>query len=392
MDLVLARQRAKQAPQVRYAERVQRFAADRLADGAAARDRAARFDAPTLTMLREAGLLSIELGPHDEHASTRPCGLADGSFSDVITAIRVLARTEAAAAVLVHVQNAIVVRLVKQYAAPAQAERWLGALATGAIGAFAATETQAGSDLHRMSTVAEPRTGGGYRLDGTKHWITNAAEADVFVTLTHVAGGGLAAFLVSATAPGVTVGPRIDKMSVRASSTCPLVFRNVDLDADALLGGPDMGFDLAMYGLVCGRIGIAAQMLGLAEGALADAVRYAREREAFGRPVFEHQGVSFPLAQISAEIAAVELMVTEAARHIDAGTPHLKVSALANKAKLLASQLAERATGASVETFGGNGVAESFPAERRFRDAKVGKIYEGTTNLLLRSIAQDLAG
>jgi butyryl-CoA dehydrogenase len=385
MDLVLMRQQRKK---LSYAQKVSDLATACLKEQAAAQDRAGAFNESCLRLLRDSGLLSIELGTFDPQAAERPCGLEQGTFVHTAQAIRSLSRVDPAVAVLVHVHNALVVRLVRHFGSPAQQDRWLPMLATQAIGAFAATEPQAGSDLANLNTRATP-DGDGFLLSGDKHWITNACEAGLFIVFAAL-DGGTAAFLVDAAAPGVTVGPRIDKMSVRASSTCGVRFDAVRVGPQDLLGGRNMGMDIATYGLVCGRIGIAAQMLGLAEAARDLALAYARERHAFGSAILRHQGVSFPLAQVDTEITALELMVNQAAAMIDERQPHMKIANLANKAKLFGSQVAERAVSVGVETLGGNGVAVEHRMEKLYRDAKVGKIYEGTVNILLRSIAGGL--
>lgn len=386
MDLVLARQQKK----VTYAHKVGTFAEAFLKESAAAQDRAGAFSQSTLRALRDSGLLAIEIGRTDPGLDGRPCGLAEGRFQDTVQAIRALSRVDPAVAVLVHVHNALVVRLLCQFGSPAQQERWLARLGGGTIGAFAITESQAGSDLSHLQTRAV-ESGSGYEISGAKHWITNACEAGLFIVFAALEGAGMAAFLVESSAAGLSVGPRIDKMSVRASSTCALSFDRVRVGDDDMLGGRKMGMDVAMYALVCGRIGIAAQMLGIAEAARDLALAYAGQRVAFGSPIIRHQGVSFPLAQMDAEITAVELMVRDAAAMVDDRQPHLRIAGLANKAKLIASQVAARATSVGVETLGGNGVAVDYPMEKLYRDAKVGKIYEGTANILLRAIAGAMA-
>lgn len=392
MDLVKARAEARKRKQS-FPDRVDAWAREHLTDHVLSQDRAQSFSPDVLRSLRDAGLLSLELdepraGDASGGASLSPPALG---MEGVAQAIRGLSRTDPAVAVLVHVHNALNVRCLLRFGSEPQKAHWLPQLAQGRIGAFAATETQGGSDLSRMTCELSSDPSGGYRLSGEKYWITNAAEAGVFLVLARF-GKGTACVLAPAEAEGVSVGARIDKMSMRASSTCAVRFDDVHLPEDAILGGPNSGMDVAMYGLVCGRIGIAAQMLGLAEGALRRSVDYARAREAFGATILDHQGVSFPLAQLKAEAAAVELTMLTAARNLDAARNHMSVLELANIAKLLASQLAERAAGQAIETLGGNGVAESHSVEKLYRDAKVGKIYEGTVNVLLRSISTSLTG
>ena len=386
MDLVLARKKLKTKT---FGEEVADFAAAQLHGSVIEQDQNAAFAPQIIEVLRGSGLLAIELGRYSSVQGARGIAPAEGTFSDVVAAIRTLSRTDPSVAVLVHVHNALVCRLISKFGTEGQKSGWLPKLAGGCIGAFAATEAHAGSDLQDLRAAAS-KTADGYRLTGEKHWITNAKEAGIFIVFAKLDGDGMAAFLVPADSAGVTIGRRLMKMSVRASSTCTVTFDGVRLPPEALLGGPRMGLDIAMYGLVCGRIGIAAQMLGIAEGALRLALDYASERYAFGDRIINYQGVAFPLAQASTEIAAAALMVEDAASQLSAGRPHMIVSELANKSKLFASQVAERVTSACVEVLGGNGVCEDFRVERFFRDAKVGKIYEGTTNVLLRSIAQTM--
>ncbi|MGB3314221.1 MAG: acyl-CoA dehydrogenase family protein [Albidovulum sp.] len=392
MDLVKARAQARKASQS-FLDRVDNWSQENLTKHVHPQDRAQAFDPEVLAKLRETGLLSLELDAFRAGDVPGRASLsvpADG-MEGVAEAIRGLSRTDPAVAVLVHVHNALTVRCLLRFGTEAQKEHWLPRLAQDQIAAFAATEPQAGSDLSRITTELTEDPQGGYRLNGEKYWITNASEAGVFLVLARL-GKGTACVLVPATAPGVSVGPRLDKMSMRASSTCAVRYDAVHLTDDDILGGPNGGIDVAMYGLVCGRIGIAAQMLGLAEGALRKSVDYAQKREAFGSLILNHQGVAFPLAQIRAEIASVELTMLAAARKLDTARSYMSAMELANIAKLLASQLAERAAGLAVETLGGNGVAEGHAVEKLYRDAKVGKIYEGTVNVLLRAIAANLAG
>lgn len=392
MDLVLARKKAQAADHATdYASRVDAYAREALAPFVLTQDRAQAFDPQCLALLERCGLFAVELGSHlpagDED---RPLLPENGGFADTVAAIRALSRTDPAAAVLVHVHNALVVRAVLRFGTAAQKTEWLPRLAGGCIGAFAATEAHAGSDLARMLCSVE-ESGDGLVLNGEKHWITNAREAGVFLVFANRKPRGSVAVLVPADLPGVRVGEPMPKLSMRASSTCSVTFDAVRLPPDAVLGGAGGGMDVALYGLVCGRIGIAAQMLGLAEGAHRLAVAYARRRQAFGQAIFEFQGVSFPLAQVAAEIMAMEALLKEAVRTLETARSHLKVLDIANAAKLLAGQLAERASSMAVETLGGNGVAEDFGVEKFFRDAKVGKIYEGTENIMLRALAGTLA-
>lgn len=392
MDLIKARAQARKRHQS-FVDQVDGWAQEHLTEHALPQDRAQAFRPDVLTKVRETGLLSLEL---DAFRTSGELGRAtlsvptDG-IESVAQAIRGLSRSDPAVAVLVHVHNALTVRCLTRFGTEPQKAHWLPLLAQDHIGAFAATEAHAGSDLSQITCELTKSAQGGYTLNGEKYWITNAAEAGVFLVLAKL-GKGTACVLVSADASGVSVGGRIDKMSMRASSTCAVTFTSVQVPEDAILGGPSGGMDVGMYGLVCGRIGIAAQMLGLAEGALRRSVEYAQGREAFGAIILDFQGVAFPLAQLKAEIIAVEQTLLASARKLDTARSYMSALELANIAKLLASQLAERAASQAVETLGGNGVAENHAVEKLYRDAKVGKIYEGTVNVLLRSIATGFAG
>lgn len=391
MDLVKARQEARAKAQAkRYDLKVRAFSDKAFAATALKQDRQQAFESQTLKTIRKSGLLGIELSQYLPETVRPPLAPEAGTFGDTVTAIRMISQVDPAVAVLVHVHNALAVRCISQFGTDAQKAQWLPALAHDIVGAFAATEMAAGSDLSKMTTKARIQDGK-VTLSGEKYWITNAVEAGLFVTFAALDTGGTVAVLVPSNAKGVEVGPRNDKMSMRASSTCAVTFKDVVLEDSAILGGPNSGMDIAIYGLVCGRIGIAAQMLGLAEGALQHAVRYANSRKAFGDRIIDFQGVAFPLAQLRAEMTAVDLTIKEALRLLETSKSHMKVMDLANTAKLLASQVAERTASLAVETLGGNGVAEAYAVEKFYRDAKVGRIYEGTVNILLRSLCHSLS-
>lgn len=388
MDLVKARAEARKKKQS-YLSKVDEWAREHLAPVAAKQDEQQHVLPEVKTLLREAGFLGLELGAYTPEALQPPLSPDVPGIEGVATAIRGLSRTDPGIGVLVHVHNALTVRCLLKFSTKAQKERWLPLLAQSDIGAFAATEPQGGSDLSLLETTLTRSDDGRLLLNGQKHWITNAADAGVFLVLAKF-DRGTACVLVSSTAQGIEIGPRIDKMSMRASSTCAVTFRDVVLSDDDILGGPAGGMDVAMFGLVSGRIGIAAQMLGLAEGAHGKAVQYAQKRRAFGAPIIEHQGVAFPLAQTRAELTAVELTLMAAARKADSARSHMAALELADTAKLLAAQAANKVARLAVETLGGNGVATEYDVEKLYRDALVGKIYEGTENVLLRALASNL--
>ena len=342
------------------------------------------FDPSILRHLFELGLMGIEVS--EEH------GGAAGTFFDSVLAIEAISTVDPAVAVLVDVHNTLVVNAIRRWATDAQKSQWLPRLATSTPGAYALSEAGSGSDAFALQTRAEA-TAAGYRLNGRKLWISNAREAGLFIvfaTLDPAAGyRGITAFLVEKDTPGFTVGHKEDKLGIRASSTCELLFDNCEVPAENLLGEPGKGYKIAIETLNEGRIGIGAQMLGLAEGAWGHAARYAKERRQFGKPIAEFQAVQFALAQMATDIEATRLLVYNAARLKDAGQPYVKEAAMT---KLFASQVAERVASQCVEIFGGNGFVRDYPAEKYYRDAKVGKIYEGTSNMQLMTIARHLLG
>lgn len=347
-------------------------------------DEEQRFAAGLVDQLFELGLMGIEV--------PEALGGAGGSFFDAVLAIEAISTVDPAVAVLVDVHNTLVVNAIRRWATDAQKQTWLPRLATDTAGAYALSEAGSGSDAFALQTRAE-RTAGGYRLNGRKLWISNAREAGffiVFATLDPAAGyRGITAFVVEKNTPGFTVGRKEDKMGIRASSTCELILDNCEVARENVLGEPGKGYKIAIETLNEGRIGIGAQMLGLAEGAWRHAARYAQERRQFGKPIAEFQAVQFTLASLATDIEAARLMVYNAARLKDAGQPYVREAAMT---KLFASNVAERVASQCVEIFGGNGFVREYPAEKYFRDAKVGKIYEGTSNMQLATIAKQVLG
>jgi butyryl-CoA dehydrogenase/short/branched chain acyl-CoA dehydrogenase len=343
-----------------------------------------QFALGLVKQLFDLGLMGIEIP--DE------CGGAGGTFFDAVLAIEAISSVDPAVAVLVDVHNTLVVNALRRWASEEQKRLWLPRLASDAVGAYALSEAGSGSDAFALQTRAEA-VAGGYRLNGRKLWISNAREAGLFIvfaTLDSAAGyRGITAFLVEKDLPGFTVGRKEDKLGIRASSTCELIFDNCEVMETNLLGEPGKGYKIAIETLNEGRIGIGAQMLGLAEGAWGHAVRYAKERKQFGKAIADFQAVQFTLAQMATEIEASKLMVYNAARLKDAGQPYMREAAMT---KLFASQVAERVASQCVEVFGGNGFVRDYPAEKYYRDAKVGKIYEGTSNMQLATIAKSVLG
>jgi butyryl-CoA dehydrogenase/short/branched chain acyl-CoA dehydrogenase len=343
-----------------------------------------QFAGGLLKQISDLGLLGIEI-PEE-------LGGAGGSFFDSVLAIEALSTVDPAVAVLVDVHNTLVVNALRRWATPTQQQHWLPRLAAGTVGAYALSEAGSGSDAFALQMRAE-KTAGGFHLTGRKLWISNAPEAGLFIvfaTLDSAAGyKGITGFLVEKDTPGFTVGRKEDKLGIRASSTCELVFDGCEIPEENLLGEPGKGYKIAIETLNEGRIGIGAQMLGLAEGAWGHAARYAKERRQFGKAIGEFQAVQFTLAEMAMEIEAAKLMVYNAARLKDAGQPYVREAAMS---KLFASQVAERVASQCVEVFGGNGFVRDYPAEKYYRDAKVGKIYEGTSNMQLMTIAKQVLG
>jgi len=361
---------------------VRQFAEQTIAPQVRAMDDAQQFAQGLVERVFDLGLMGIEI-PEE-------LGGAGGSFFDAVLAIEAISTVDPAVAVLVDVHNTLVINALRRWATDAQQRHWLPRLAAGTVGAYALSEAGSGSDAFALQTRAAA-TAGGFRLNGRKLWISNAREAGLFIvfaTLDPSAGyRGITAFLVEKGTPGFTVGRKEDKLGIRASSTCELIFDGCEIPEANLLGEPDKGYKIAIETLNEGRIGIGAQMLGLAEGAWGHAARYAKERRQFGKPIAEFQAVQFALAEMATEIEAAKLMVYNAARLKDAGKPFVREAAMT---KYFASQVAERVASQCVEVFGGNGFVRDYPAEKYYRDAKVGKIYEGTSNMQLATIAKQV--
>jgi len=359
-----------------------KFAEETIAPQVQSMDSEQQFAAGLVKQLFDLGLMGIEV--------PEALGGAGGSFFDAVLAIEAISTVDPAVAVLVDVHNTLVVNALRRWATPAQQQQWLPRLASDTVGAYALSEAGSGSDAFALQTRAET-VAGGYRLNGRKLWISNAREAGLFIVFATVDPGagyrGITAFLVEKGTPGFTVGRKEDKLGIRASSTCELIFDGCEVGEENLLGELGKGYKIAIETLNEGRIGIGAQMLGLAEGAWGHAVRYAKERRQFGKPIADFQAVQFTLAEMATEIEAAKLMVYNAARLKDAGQPYMREAAMT---KLFASQVAERVASQCVEVFGGNGFVRDYPAEKYYRDAKVGKIYEGTSNMQLATIAKSV--
>ena len=348
----------------------------------AAMEQAASLDRALLAQCFALGLMGIEIP--EAH------GGAGGSMLMTVLAVEELSAVDASLAIFVDVQNTLVNALLTKWASDELRNRYLPRLATDLLGAYALSEPDSGSDAFGLQTRAT-EAGDTWILEGRKLWITNGAEAGLFVIFANsdFSKGykGITAFAVERGFKGFSVGKKEDKLGIRASSTCELILDGCEVPAANLVGQVGMGYKVAIETLNTGRIGIGAQMIGVARGALAAALRYVKERKQFGRPVAEFQGVQFQLAQAATELEAARLMVYNAARLVDAGEPYTTQAAMA---KLFAAQVAERVTSLAVELFGGYGYTKEYPVEKFYRDAKIGAIYEGTSNMQLNTIAKQL--
>jgi butyryl-CoA dehydrogenase/short/branched chain acyl-CoA dehydrogenase len=361
---------------------VRQFARERLAPYVRAMDEEAKFRKELLAEMFALGLMGIDIEER--------YGGQGGSFFQSILAIEELAKIDPSASVIVDVQNTLVSNAFAHWATDEQKQNFLPRLAAKSVGAYALSEPASGSDAFAL-TARALRDGDAYRLSGRKLWITNAGEADIFLvfaTIDTAAGyRGITCFIVERSMPGFTVGKKEDKLGIRASSTCELILEDVRVSSKQILGEPGRGYKIAIETLNEGRIGIGAQMLGLAEGALGHALQYARERKQFGQRIGDFQGVQFELATMATNIEAARLLVYNAARLRDAGKPFVTEAAMA---KYFASQIAEEAASKAVEILGGVGFTKDFPVEKLYRDAKIGRIYEGTSNMQRVTIAKAL--
>ena len=347
-------------------------------------DEQARMPRDLISRLFELGIMGVEVP--EAH------GGAGATFFHSVLAIEALARVDPSVSVLVDVQNTLVVNALNRWATDGQKQLYFPALASRAVGAYALSEAGSGSDAFALATRAT-RAGDRWVLNGRKLWITNANEADLFIVFATVdpsAGyKGITAFIVERGFGGFTVGRKEDKLGIRASSTCELLLEDCQVPSENVLGEVGKGYRTAIETLNEGRIGIGAQMLGLAQGALDHAVRYTKERRQFGKAIAEFQAVQHQLARAATEIHGVRLMVYEAARLRDAGQPFLTEAAMC---KLAASEVAERVASLAINLYGGYGFVKDYPVEKLFRDAKIGQIYEGTSNLQLQTIAKQVLG
>ena len=363
-----------------FRDNVRRFAEESIRPLVRQMDEHGSFDPSLIPQFHRLGLMGIEI--------PEQYGGAEGTFFEAILAVEELSRVDPSVGVLVDVQNTLVNNALLRWGTAAQKQKYLPRMAAEWVGSYALSEAESGSDAFALQTRAEDK-GDHWLLNGRKLWITNGKESSLFILIATVdpsAGyKGITAFLIEKDFPGFSVGKKEDKLGIRASSTTELILDDCKVPKENLLGEVGKGYKIAIETLNEGRIGIGAQMLGLAQGAWECAANYAQQRKQFGQPLTGFQAVAFQLAQMATDITALRLMVYNAARMKDAGVPFLKEAAMT---KLYASQVAERVASQAVEIFGGYGFTKDYPVEKYFRDSKIGSIYEGTSNMQLMTIAK----
>ncbi|MEX2282433.1 MAG: acyl-CoA dehydrogenase [Gemmatimonadota bacterium] len=363
-----------------FRDMVRQFAEETIAPRVSRMDEDASLDSDLLPKIFELGLMGIEI--------PEALGGAGSSFFNSVLVVEELSRVDPSVGVLVDVQNTLVNNCVLRWGSEALRAEYLPRLANDAVGSYALSEAGSGSDAFALTTRAS-EDGKHWRLDGRKLWITNGAEAGIYIIFANVdpAAGyrGITAFLVERETAGLSVGKKEDKLGIRASSTVELILDGCLVPRENVLGDVGKGYKIAIETLNDGRIGIGAQMLGLAQGALDHTLRYVQEREQFRRRIADFQGVQFQLAQMRTEIEAMRLMVYNAARLKDAGRSFIVEAAMA---KLFASQAAQQIASTCIDLHGGYGFTKEYPVEKLYRDAKIGTIYEGTSNMQLQTIAK----
>ena len=365
-----------------FADAVRAFARDEVAPLVRRMDEEQHMDAALVEKMFALGLMAIEIP--EEY------GGSGGSFFDAVLAVELLSAVDPAVALVVDVHNTLVASALLRWATEGQKRVYLPRLAADTVGAYALSEAASGSDAFALETRAEKR-GSDYVLNGRKLWISNAKEAGLFIVFATVDASagyrGITAFLIEKDMAGFTVGRKEDKLGIRASSTCELILEDCAVPEAQVLGAVGQGYKVAMETLNEGRIGIGAQMLGLAEGAWSHAVRHAKDRKQFGKALVEFQAMQFQLAEMATGIEAAKLLVYNAARLKDARFDFRKEAAMA---KYFTSQVAERVASLAVEVLGGSGFVKDSPVEKLYRDAKIGTIYEGTSFMQLAAIAKSV--
>lgn len=361
-----------------FFDEVEKFARTAIGPKVLEMDEKEKLDPAVLSQMFELGLMGIEV-PSEY-------GGAEGTFMMAILAIQALSRVDPSVSVICDVQNTLVNNIFNTWGTAAHKKKYFPQLASNTVGSYCLTEANSGSDAFAMKARAFDE-GTHWRLNGKKIFITNAQEAGIFVVFANInpelGYKGITAFIVEKDMPGFSVGKKEMKLGIRASSTCEVLLDDVKVPKENVIGEVGKGYKIAIETLNEGRIGIAAQMLGLAEGALDGALKYARQREQFGKALRDFQGIQMQLAEMAAKIESAKLMVYNAARLKDAGLPFIKEAAMA---KYWVSQVAEEVASRALEVYGGYGFIKEFPAEKFYRDAKIGKLYEGTSNMQLMTI------
>src|ERR1700675_4335000 len=367
-----------------FRDNVRQFADDKIRPLAKEMDEKAVFDHGLLDQFFQLGLMGIEI--------PEQYGGAGGKFFEAILAVEEFSRADASAGVIVDVQNTLVANAILRWATEDQKKRYLPKMSADTVGAYALSEAGSGSDAFALQTKAE-LNGNDFVLNGRKLWITNGKEAGLFILFATVDASkgykGITAFLIEKDFPGFTVGKKEDKLGIRASSTCELILEDCRVPKENVLGEVGKGYKIAIETLNEGRIGIGAQMLGVGQAALDAAITYAKERVQFGKHLAEFQAMRFQLADGATRLAAARLLVYNAARPRGAELAFVKEAAVT---KLFCSQVAERVTSLAIEIYGGYGFTKDYPVEKYWRDSKIGKIYEGTSNMQLATIAKLLLG
>jgi alkylation response protein AidB-like acyl-CoA dehydrogenase len=370
--------------EVLFRDSVREFAEAQIRPLVREMDEHAKIPRSLVDQLFDLGVMGIEI--------PETYGGAGASFFHAVLAVEELSRVDPSVGVLVDVQNTLVVNALMRWGNDDVKRRYLTKLAANTVGAYALSEAGSGSDAFALTTRAR-EDGDAYVITGRKLWITNGNEADVFLVFATVnpeAGyRGITAFVVERGTAGFTVGKKEDKLGIRASSTCELIFEDCRVPKANVLGEVGKGYKTAIETLNEGRIGIGAQMIGLAAGALDHTIKYTKERKQFGKAIAEFQAVQHQIARAAVDLEAARLTVYNAARLRDAGKPFLTEAAIC---KIFSSEVAERVSSLAVNLFGGNGFVKEYPVEKLFRDAKIGQIYEGTSNLQLQTIAKQLLG
>ncbi len=365
-----------------FQEAVRDFATSEIAPMVMQMDEAQQMDPGLISQLFEMGLMGVEIP--ESHGGT------GADFFTSVLVVEELSKVDPSIGVLVDVQNTLVINAFLRWGSDDLKSRYFPQLASDTVGAYCLSEAGSGSDAFALACRAT-QDGDDWVINGQKMWITNGKEAGVFIVFANVdpeqGYRGITAFIVEKDTPGFTVGKKEDKLGIRASSTCELIFDNVRVSSANVLGQVGQGYKVAIETLNEGRIGIGAQMIGLAQGALEHTIKYVQEREQFGRAIGAFQGVQFQIAEMATEIEAARLLVYNAARLKDAGQPFLAEAAMA---KLYSSETAQRVASRCIDLFGGYGFTKEYPVEKLYRDAKIGTIYEGTSNMQKQTIAKML--